>query len=114
MKTLVLMNQQHDLFPIQKELLNQKFPGWKPVFIPASGWSLEQQIHFCKEELVGVGSVVFVSPVPYILARLSFLSGQGRPLAVYVFVNDKRVKKELPNGKIIQTVASDGWKLIII
>ena len=114
MKTVVVINQQHSLFPIQRDLLDQKFPGWEPRFIPASGWSLEQQIHFCKEELVGVGSVVFVSPVPYILARLSFLSGQGIPIGIYIFINEKRVKKELPNGKIIQTVAPDGWKLVLI
>ena len=114
MKTVVVINQQHSLFPIQRDLLDQKFSGWEPRFIPASGWSLEQQIHFCKEELRGVDRVVFVSPIPYVLARLYFMSGQGIPIGIYIFINEKRVKKELPNGKIIQTVAPDGWRLISI
>ena len=114
MQTIVVMNEQHKLFPEQKKILNAKFPGWTPVLILASGWSLERQIHFCAEELRGVDRVVFVSPIPYVLARLSFMSGQGIPIGIYIFINEKRVKKELPNGKVIQIVSPDGWRLVAI
>ena len=66
--------------------------------------------------------VIFASPVPYMLMRLSDLAAQcidpntgTKAYAlerVYVFHNDNREKKELPNGKIIQTVASTGWILV--
>jgi hypothetical protein len=29
-----------------------------------------------------------------------------------VFHNDRREKKELPNGKVIMTVAKEGWELV--
>jgi len=31
---------------------------------------------------------------------------------VHIFHNDNREKKELPNGKIIHTVAQKGWVLV--
>ena len=114
MKTLVIMNEQHKLFPYQKHILDSNFGNWEPILVPSEGWPLEKQILFCSEELEGIKGVVFVSPIPYVLARLSYMSGQGYPIAVYVFVNDERAKKELPDGQIIQALSPDGWQLIVI
>ena len=36
----------------------------------------------------------------------------GYGTQVLVFHNDKRQKRELPNGKIISVVAETGWQLV--
>jgi hypothetical protein len=63
--------------------------------------------------------VVFVSPIPALLLILAqrdgerFGSGANDGLScVQVFHNNKREKKELPNGKIISVTATEGWELI--
>jgi len=54
--------------------------------------------------------VVFASPIPYLIKLLSrqlnFTIDEGLKHAynVLIFHNDKREKKELPNGKVIMTV----------
>lgn len=52
--------------------------------------------------------VIFVSPIPYLIKFLAGSTGTD----VYVFHNDNREKKELPDGRIIQTVAKTGWQLV--
>jgi hypothetical protein len=52
--------------------------------------------------------VVFVSPIPAMIKRLVATKGADE---VLIFCNDKREKKELPNGKVIYVVAQDGWYL---
>lgn len=67
-------------------------------------------------------AVVFASPVPFLLKELSKLSvfaeyhgdhaEEAERYSVLVFHNDRRDKKELPDGRIIQTVAATGWQLV--
>ena len=65
-------------------------------------------------------AVVFVSPIPYLLKELATKSIRGdyeelatrRIYDVLVFHNDRREKKELPDGRIIQVVAREGWQLV--
>lgn len=62
-----------------------------------------------KQELEQTATdVVFVSPVPVLLAKLS----ASQVVKVHVLHNDNREKKELPNGKIISVVAKEGWELV--
>jgi len=51
-------------------------------------------------------TIVFVSPIPYMVKELA------KDANVLVFHNDRREKKQLPNGKIIQVVAETGWQLV--
>ena len=67
-------------------------------------------------------AVVFASPIPFMLKylakrsiRAEYLGDHAEESELYkvlVFHNDKREKKELPDGRIIQTVAATGWQLI--
>ena len=50
---------------------------------------------------------MFASPVPALIAL-----AQRAGVEVKVLHNDKREKKELPNGKIIMTVAQAGWVIV--
>lgn len=54
-------------------------------------------------------AVVFASPVPYLLKELACRFGDKR---VRVFHNDHREKVELPNGRVINKVASTGWQIV--
>jgi len=81
--------------------------------VPANGWTLQEMDHvlngidwdFC-------GDFVFVSPIPYLIKILSLRAAMSLNFDVYVFHNDNREKKELPNGKVISVVASEGWQLV--
>lgn len=98
MKTIVIMNTAHSLMEEQQNILATKFP---------EGWNLEQlrEIAYSLVEK----QVVFVSPVP-VLIGLTAKAG----IETYIFHNDKRDKKELPNGKIIMVVSQTGWELVLI
>ena len=52
-------------------------------------------------------TIVIASPIP---ALMSMLAADGTDF--FVLHNDKREKKELPNGKIIMTVAKEGWVIV--
>lgn len=106
----VVMNEQHKLFPEQEKQLNEYFTAeWKILPIPKEGLKLV--------EIVGLLDkikrnnpdtiLVFASPIPAMMKQASKCH-----LDFYVFHNDRREKKELPNGKIIQVVAPTGWMIV--
>lgn len=108
MKPIVIMNQTHSLMQDQQDVLDKTFPqGFDILGVPADGWTLQQQLDIT-QDLIGK-TVVFVSPVPVLLAKATKLG-----VDAYVFHNDNRDKKQLPNGKIIMVVAQTGWQLIHI
>ena len=127
MKTLVVINEQHKLLDAQKRILDEKFSNWEFLKVPADGWTLED-VKETENKLKiskGVGSVVFVSPIPVLIANLSFSGGfdhgyshnpnanhVGDTPFVFIFHNDKREKVELSDGRIINKIADDGWQLI--
>lgn len=119
---LVIMNRQHGLFQEQKEILSNKFKDKiiEFFYIPSHGLSLEE-IEILSEEILSCekySDIVFVSPIPHMIQILCVNMGYGLATRnkdythVWVFHNDKREKKELPNGKIIQTISKTGWKLL--
>lgn len=123
-KVYVVINEQHSLFSQQREILDQRFPSWEFYKIPAEGLTLDEQ-HQVVQELKG-NIIVFASPVPFLMKELAYIAGfadiincenangllVGYGTHVLVFHNDKREKKELPNGKIISVVAETGWQLV--
>ena len=123
-KVNVIINQQHTLLPQQQELINKKFKNINFIKVPSNGWTLKEQTEQVKS-LLGQ-TVVFVSPVPYMLASLSLwrgyglagnlqevgLSLKGQGTKVFLFHNDNRDKKELPNGKVISVISATGWELV--
>ena len=125
-KAFVIINEQHKLFPEQEEILQKRYDEIEFVKVPASGWTLEEMRQIA-EDLhnkipfdYGYGNaIVFASPIPYLLRELAQRAvGCDYDIGVIVFYdvlvfhNDKREKKELPDGRIIQTVAATGWRLV--
>ena len=108
-KVHVVMNEDHSLLPEQREILKEKYGNYDFRYVPKEGWLLEE-INWLVEwyENSHVEEVVFVSPVPSLLMKLSRLNGK----TVRVFHNDNRNKKTLPNGKVVYTVAQEGWELV--
>ena len=129
----VVMSEQHSLLPEQEMLLNNAFPAyemaaeygeeqvgycWEILPVPADGWNLNQMDEVIRD-LKDVDTVVFVSPIPYLLAKLSrehdyVTDSEVLHRDVRLFHNDQREKKELPNGRMISVVAQTGWQLIKI
>ena len=118
-KAIVIINEQHSLFPEQKEILNKEFDSWSFIPVPAEGWTLDEMkkkmeewsFLMFKDE---VNVFVFASPIPVLIkhmTEISYNTFHGKS-SVKVFHNDHREKKELPSGKIIQTVSATGWQLI--
>ena len=122
-KIFIIINEQHQLLPDQQHVLEKTFPQkhFEYVYykVPATGWT-KNQIVLVANELWDMKphAFVFVSPVPLLIKLLCerygvvFATSHGIPPQVHIFHNDKREKRELPNGKIIHSVASEGWELI--
>lgn len=121
----IVINEQHDLLEEQIHMLEERFgSNVELVSVPANGWTLEE-MKLVLNKLIGE-TVVFVSPIPFLISALSFMGGYGHEsnclsanghlmgegTNVFIFHNDNREKKELPNGKIVFTVAKTGWQLI--
>jgi hypothetical protein len=105
----VIINEQHTLMPDQIKAL-EKIAGeeyYNLVKIPSKGLTKDEQYELSQSFNLG-DTVVFASPMP---ALIKFVS-EDTLADWYVFHNDKRDKKELPNGKIIFTVAQEGWELV--
>ena len=126
MRNTVIINEAHSLLDEQKKLLYETFDSFGYLYVPKEGWSLYDQQRIARELVEEGGSVIFVSPVPVLLAYIGFYKGYGRagldigqPFVgvntdLYVFHNDHRDKKELPDGRIIQVVSQTGWQLVEI
>ena len=105
----VIINEQHTLLPDQVKVLENEFNvnGFILVKIPAKGLTKDEQYEL-SQHFKNVDDVVFASPMPALIKYIA-----TETLADwYVFHNDKREKKELPNGKIIFTVAQEGWEIV--
>ncbi len=109
-KLFLVINSQHTLLDNQKEVIKETFPelSWEFVLLPAEGLNLIE-IKKLVQELINEENppILFVSPVP---AMMSLLNGFDRQF--FVFHNDKRDKKELPDGRIVFTVSKEGWQII--
>lgn len=127
MKNVVIINETHSLVSEQEKILNKTFDTYEFFYVPKEGWSYEDQKRIAQELVEGGRkNIIFVSPVPVLLALISFYKGYGQAgieigqpflgcsIDLYLFHNDHREKKELSNGKIIQVVASTGWQLVKI
>lgn len=126
-QAIVLINESHSLLEDQQRVLEERYEGYEILPIPASGWTLEEMDEKVKEissmeleEGKLYLDVIFVSPVPYMIRELTRKEiymptveyAEQTHIFVHVFHNDRREKKELPGGKVIQVVAKEGWKLV--
>ena len=122
-KCVVVLNQQHTLFPQQMDLLNDKYSTIDYLRVPATGWTLAQINDVCDSLLMADADVIMASPIPALLMKLSKDIAYSVGVAdgdncsnciavnVYTFHNDNRIKNQF-GDKIVMTVAPDGWVLI--
>lgn len=110
MTAKVIISEQHTILPEQMDKLDLNFGenGWRRFNIPADGLSLHEQMEFVDRLQDDI--IVFLSPIPCMIAAR--LNQAGYKPSTFIFNNDNRDKKELPNGKIISVVAQTGWELV--
>ena len=120
---VIIINEQHTMLPDQIKQIETLYPNTdfqlEYVKVPTKGWTFEE-MEKVRDEIWNRGyfAVIFVSPIPVLLKELSYYEGhdtaKGRKNVPHIFVfhNDKREKKELPDGRIVYTVAKEGWKLL--
>ena len=107
---MLIINEQHRLFPEQEFLLREY--EIEEVKVPVDGWDLNKIKEVANSPIGKL--VIFASPVPALMALLQTApdtTGTHR-MPFRVFHNSRREKRELPNGKIIQTVSATGWELV--
>lgn len=114
-KALIIINENHSMMDEQKSIIEERFgQKYEVLKVPAQGWTLSEMKRVKEEIWVeymnsdGEMNIIFISPVPYLLKTLSALLGDN----ILVFHNDRREKKELPDGRIISVVAQTGWQLV--
>src|SRR5690625_5262425 len=105
MNVKIILNEQHSLLDNQKEVLEERYGDDYEIFsVPAKGWTVEEMDKI-SEELEDENLVIFASPVPYLLMKLTYRRGlaagvnmssdEDRHSApVGIFHNDHRKKKE--------------------
>jgi len=108
-KVFIIINEQHSMMDSQLEVIRKAFPYLDIAYkhVPATGWTLTDIRCICTHLIDE--TVVFVSPIPAMIKILMDVNGSDK---TFVMHNDKREKKELPNGKVIMTVAKTGWQLV--
>ena len=108
-KAIVVINTQHTLLDEQRQLLEKTFDSFQELKVPAEGWDKSTILAQAKKLAKNDDALVILSPIPLLLGKVTFFrAGRG----VYIFHNDRREKKELPNGKIIAVVSQTGWQLL--
>lgn len=113
METYLVINEAHTLLPDQvRELREKGFDNYEEIRIPKEGWDARTRLSRAHSWARRGGRYIFVSPEPVILGRMAYFAAFRKDVAVYVFSNDRRVKKELPDGRIVQTIAPVGWRLV--
>ena len=126
MKTIVIMNEQHTMMVSQSAIMDERFGefNWEVFPVPSNGWTKEEMDSLAQgwakvRESGWIKDVVFLSPIPYLLAKVASMRihwSEERemyyPPRIHLFHNDRREKRELPDGRILQVVAKEGWELV--
>lgn len=110
MKTAVVMNEQHNLFPGQLTALEAAGLSYEFYKVPATGWTIQEQIDHACQIGKDYDAVVMVSPVPMFMAKLARLveartcekftgfplvqEGCYAPQKLFIFSKERREKKE--------------------
>ena len=111
MKSLVVINASHTLFPEQVALLGE----YERIDVPETGLDLASiQVlaqTLAKRWIEEDSQIVVASPIPALFKALFSLD-----TGFHVFHNDKRDAREVPDGKggvrVIHAVSSTGWQLV--
>ncbi len=118
MKAIIIINETHSMMDEQKSIIEERYQNYEFLKVPSQGWTLEEMKEIrrklWKEYMSSHGemNIIFVSPVPYLLKEIALLGAEFTSFRVLVMHNDKREKKELPDGRIISVVAQTGWQLV--
>lgn len=90
-KAIVIMNQQHRLFNDQQNALNGKFSSYEITLVPQEGWTRQEMEAKMGEIMATDHDIVFLSPVPYMLMKVSKLvEHEVSTRVVYLFHRDVR------------------------
>lgn len=114
-KAVVIINKAHTLKSEQISLLQANFSSYERLDVPETGWTKAQMDSVIVRMFNFDGVIVFASPIPYLIKFMTeerYRKDDDRYPKIYIFHNDTREAKELPNGKIIHTVAETGWELV--
>jgi hypothetical protein len=108
----VFLNEHHELYDEQKQVLHRWFGDCLILHpIPFEGHTLQEMDKIIERMLQKNATVIFASPVPYLIQQLSRLEGEGKPVKVYVMHTDQRMQFKTKAGKQASIAAETGWML---
>jgi hypothetical protein len=113
MKAIIVINEAHNLRPVQKRALTAAFDSLQFEFIPYHGLNVKQQYNLADYLIQCMQAnlhIVFVSPVP-LLINLVSRKDIYNPYRTHVFVRETRQKRLTSSGHIKAYVPYD-WCLI--
>ncbi len=128
-KCTVIASEQHSVTAQQRHLLETSYQTISTLPVPAAGWTAEeQQEQYLALRSTDCGDIIFLSPLPVMLAAAAYEAGyraayckwaenDGNPCGytmntpgMFIFHNSSRDRKE-KDGKVWYTVPQDGWEL---
>jgi len=120
-KLFIIKNKDHSIrteyFSIIDEFRNKITPtDMELINAPVNGWNIKQMnmvVIKIKEESYNYDkiTVIFISPIPYLIREISMLSGQNNKFDVKLFHHDKRVKS-VYNGRYVQKIRNSKIELV--
>ena len=121
MKAIIIINENHSMMDEQKSIIEERYQKYEVLKVPSQGWDIDEMldqinklhIKACEEK----NDIIFISPIPLMIRELTEMSicpksNAKKRYGVKLFHNDRREKKELPDGRIISVVAQTGWQLV--
>lgn len=105
----VLISESHNIFPEQRDTINERFTVVEYWKIPKTGWSYEEMEEKCKELIALDDHVVFVSPVAPMVKILCLSPLKEK---VLIFHNDNRRKEEVGGDIVVTHLQKKNWRLV--
>jgi hypothetical protein len=128
-KCTVIANEQHSITTQQMSLLEASYQTITTLPVPAVGWTAEeQQEQYLALRSTDCGDIIFLSPLPVMLAAAAYEAGykaaydewatnNGNPCQytmetpnIFIFHNSRRSRRE-KDGKVWYAIPQDGWEL---
>lgn len=119
-KVQVVLNSNRVLLPSQMDVLNKTFGEgkWEVFSVPVSEGIDHMTQNIIADRLL-MFDVVFATPIPYMMARLSYRSGVLNMRNIYILHNDSRPTKSVYNKKkrqyeMIHVLPETNWVILPI
>lgn len=108
----VFINKLHDLYPEQKWLLRERFGNYAIYPLDVKDQTVKVMDKIVQKMAEKQATVIFATPVPYLIKKCALLEGRNGPIKTLVFQNTNRTPFRAYDGKIVTIARESGWEII--